>query len=136
LFPRDFQPAPNQLLRNTGNGRFSDATGEARLAGSGAHAIAIVPTDYDNRRDVDLLNVGYGDRPALMSNLRDGTFRDVAGDAGLPGASAFASVAAADINKDGVTDFFFGRANAPGAFAISGAPGRFTVSDAPPGTNG
>ena len=136
VFPRDFQPAPNQLLRNTGNGRFSDATAEARLAGSGAHAVAIVPTDYDNHRDIDLLIVGYGDRPALLSNLRDGTFRDVAGDVGLPAASAFTSVAAADVNKDGVTDFFFGRADAPGAFAISAGAGRFTMAEAPPDTSG
>ena len=135
VFPRDFNPASNQLLRNNGNGRFADATAEARIAGAGGHAVAIVPTDYDNRRDVDLLVVGYGERPALLSNMRDGTFRDVGGEAGLPAAAAYTSIAAADVNKDGVTDFFLGRAGAAGVFAISSGAGRFDVSDAPPGTS-
>ena len=133
-FPRDFAPAPNQLLRNNGNGRFTDATADAQLAGAGAHAVGIVPTDYDNRRDVDLLVVRHGDRPALFSNLRDGTFRDVAEATGLPQASAYTAVAAADVNKDGSTDFFFGRAGAPGVFAMSNGSARFAVADAPAGT--
>ena len=132
-FPIDFAAAPNQLLRNDGNGRFTDATADARLAAPG-HAVAIVPTDYDNRRDVDLLVVGHGDRPALFSNLRDGTFRDVAVDAGLPPASPYLAAAAADVNKDGATDFFFGRAGAPGLFATSTGSSRFVVADAPSGT--
>jgi len=133
-FPREFAPAPNQLLRNNGNGRFTDATAEAHLAGAGARTVAIVPTDYDNRRDVDLLVVRHGDRPALLSNLRDGTFRDVAQETGLPQASPYTAAAAADVNKDGATDFFFGRAGAAGVFAMSTGSGRFAVSDAPAGT--
>jgi Tfp pilus assembly protein PilF len=133
-FPQEFAPAPNQLLRNNGNGRFSDATAEAHLAGAGEHTVAIVPTDYDNRRDVDLLVVGHDDRPALFSNLRDGTFRDVAQETGLAQAAPYTAVAAADVNKDGAIDFFFGRAGAPGVFVMSTGSGRFAVSDAPVGT--
>ena len=44
--------------------------------------------------------------------MRDGTFRDVAGEVGLPGAGAYTRVAAGDVNKDGYTDFFFGRPTA------------------------
>ena len=43
-----------QLVRNNGNGSFADATDDARLTAAPA-AVAIVPTDYDNRRDLDLL---------------------------------------------------------------------------------
>ena len=135
IVPRDLPAGANQLLRNAGNGRFVEATSEARLSGGG-HAIAIVPTDYDNRRDVDLLIAGYGERPVLFSNLRDGTFRDVGADVGLPGAAAYTSLAAADVNKDGITDLFFGRADAAGVFAISAGPGRFETSDAPSDTAG
>ena len=67
-----------QLVRNNGNGSFADATDAARLNAAPA-AVAIVPTDYDNRRDLDLLFVPADGAPALFSNLRDGTFRDVAG---------------------------------------------------------
>ena len=42
-----------------------------------------MPTDFDNRRDVDLLVVRDDAPPALYQNLRDGTFRDVAAEVGL-----------------------------------------------------
>src|SRR6266542_930489 len=48
--------APLLLLRNNGNGTFTDITRAAGLT-SAAHAIAIVPTDFDNHRDLDLLIV-------------------------------------------------------------------------------
>ena len=81
MFPDDFPAAPNLLLRNDGNGKFTDITAEAKVGGPG-HAVAVVPTDFDNHRDIDLLVVNYGAAPALFSNQRDGTFRDVAAEAG------------------------------------------------------
>ena len=45
-------------------------------------ARAVVPTDFDNRRDVDLL-VTSDQKVALWRNMRDGTFRDVAQEVGL-----------------------------------------------------
>jgi len=120
-----------RLLRNDGNGRFTDISAEARLGSPDRHAIAIVPADFDNDRDVDLF-VAYADGPpALFSNLRDGTFRDVAADVGLPGAAKYTAVAAADVNKDGAIDFFLGRAGQPGVFATSARGGRFTTAPAP-----
>ena len=135
LFPQGFAAASNQLLRNAGNGRFVDATAESRLVGAGGHAFAIVPTDYDNHRDVDLLVVNHGGRPALLANARDGTFRDESVVAGLPGPDTYSAVAAGDVNKDGAVDFFFGRAGTAGLFAMSAGSGRFAVSDAPAATS-
>jgi tetratricopeptide (TPR) repeat protein len=134
-FPQAFGAAPNQLLRNAGNGRFVDVTAEARLMSTGGHAVAIVPTDYDNHRDIDLLVVNFGAPPALLGNARDGTFRDASADAGLPRAADCTSVAAGDVNKDGATDFLFGRAGAAALLAMSSGDGRFTVSEAPAGTS-
>jgi len=134
VFPGDFVPAPLQLLRNNGNGTFTDITRESGLRAIG-HAIAIVPTDFDNRRDVDLLIVYRDSPPVLYKNLRDGTFRDVASEVGLGGifvpGSEIASVAAADVNKDDYPDFFFGRANVAGVFAMSDGRGRFTTTAGP-----
>jgi tetratricopeptide (TPR) repeat protein len=120
--------APKLLLRNNGNSTFTDVTIAARLDASRARAVAVVPTDYDNRRDVDLL-IAYADAPpALWKNLRDGTFRNVATEVGLDlkGRGA-TTVAAGDLNKDGFTDFYFGHANAPGDFALSDGKGRFKI---------
>lgn len=128
--------APNLLLRNNGNGTFTDITSAAKVDGLGGHAVAVVPTDYDNRRDVDLLVVNYGAAPALYRNLRDGSFRDVAAEVGLARAGAYTSVAAGDVNKDGYTDFFFGAAEGAGLFALSDGRARFNLKPAPLETRG
>jgi tetratricopeptide (TPR) repeat protein len=126
------RPAPNLLLRNNGDGTFADVTAASKLGGAGGRAVAVVPTDYDNRRDVDLLVVGGEGAVALWKNQRDGTFRDVAAEVGLgPRGGKVGCVAAGDVNKDGFTDFYFGRAGGPGEFALSDGKARFKVSPAP-----
>jgi Tfp pilus assembly protein PilF len=123
-----------QLLRNNGNGTFTDITGEAGLAGAPGAAEAIAPADFDNRRDVDMLFVGRGARPALYRNMRDGSFRDSAEDMGLPRDADFIAVAAGDVNKDGYADLFFSAGDARGVFALSDGHGRYRLSAAPDGT--
>jgi tetratricopeptide (TPR) repeat protein len=127
--------APNLLLRNNGNGSFTDVTATAGVAAAGRF-VAVIPTDYDNRRDVDLLVVGSNSAPKLFRNLRDGSFRDVAAEAGLDVKGDFASAAAGDVNKDEFTDFFFGSVTGPGTFAMSDGRGRFLISAAPAATRG
>src|SRR5205085_2712129 len=48
---------PTQLLRNNGNATFVDIAAAAGFGSAPQGGIAIVPTDFDNRRDVDLLLV-------------------------------------------------------------------------------
>ena len=127
--------APNQLLRNNGNGGFTDITAAAG-AGGGGNAVAVVPTDFDNRRDIDLLIVNDGTAPVLLQNLRDGTFRDAATGAGLPPAGRYTTAAAGDLNKDGATDFFFGTSDGAGVFAMSNGNGSFAVRGAPDSSRG
>ena len=138
VFPDGFAPAPLQLLRNNRDGTFSDVTREAKLDVV-SRAIAIVPSDVDNRRDVDLLVVGHDGAHRLFKNLRDGTFSDVAGDAGLLKVSGqlqgVRAVAAGDIDHDDFPDLFFAGAGGS-AFALSDGRGAFTVADAPPGAAG
>jgi tetratricopeptide (TPR) repeat protein len=131
--PEDLPPAPNMLLRNDGNGKFTDVTSTAKV-GSPGHATAIVPTDFDNHRDIDLLVVNYGKAPDLYSNQRDGSFKSVAREVGLGQDGKWTSVAAGDINKDGFTDFFFTSADGPGLFAMSDGQGKFKTSQAPAGS--
>jgi Tfp pilus assembly protein PilF len=133
-FPDDFAAAPNLLLRNDGNGKFTDITTAAKVSGAGGHAVAIVPTDFDNHRDVDLFVLNYGKAPNLYSNQRDGSFRDVAAEVGLGVSGRFTSAAASDVNKDGFTDFFLGRSDGPGLLALSDGHTRFTTTDAPAGS--
>ena len=135
-FPKNFAGAPHMLLRNNGNGTFVDYTASAKIGGSADnHAVAVVPTDYDNRRDVDLLVVNFGAPPALHRNLRDGTFRDVAAEVGIDAKGRdwnFTSAAAGDVNKDGYTDFYFGELSNAGVFAMSDGQGRFRIVENTP----
>ena len=136
VFPDDFAGAPHLLLRNNGDGKFVDVTATAGIAGTGSRAVAVVPTDYDNHRDVDLLVVNYNAAPTLFSNNRDGSFRDIAGEAGLPASGRFTCVAAGDVNKDSFTDFFFGNDEGSGVFALSNGLGRYAAAPANPGNLG
>ncbi|HKS30282.1 MAG TPA: FG-GAP-like repeat-containing protein [Pyrinomonadaceae bacterium] len=133
VFPEDFAGAPLMLLRNDGNGKFTDTTSAARLDAPG-HWVAVVPTDFNNRRDVDLLLLDYGKAPALYSNQRDGTFRNVAEVVGLTASGRWTCAAAGDVNKDGYTDFFFGRSDGDGLFAVSDGRERFKTTQAPAAT--
>jgi len=133
-FLENFPGAPNMLLRNDGNGKFTDITAAAKVGGAGGHAVAIVPTDYDNHRDIDLLVVNYGKAPDLYSNQRDGSFRNVAREVGLDVKGNWTSAAAGDVNKDGFTDFFFTSADGPGLFALSDGQGKFRTAQAPAGS--
>ncbi len=128
--------APGRLLRNNGNGTFTDIASTAGFSGPSAKGLAIVPTDFDNRRDIDLLVLNEDRAPALFQNMRDGTFRDAARDVGLAAVGAAGAIAASDVNKDGFTDFFIARIGQASAFAMSDGRGRFALSEAPPVTNG
>ena len=135
IFPDDFPGAPAQVIQNNGNATFTDISSKVKVAGL-RHAVAVVPTDYDNRRDLDLIIATHAGPPALFTNLRDGTFRDDASRAGLQIEGRITSVTTADFNRDEFPDFLFGRAGAPGVFAVSGGRGRFTIVQAPEATAG
>ena len=121
------------LLRNNGDRTFTDQTAAAKLTDK-VSARAIVPTDFDNRRDIDLV-ISSTEKISLWRNMRDGTFRDVATEVGLtaPGAT---SVAAGDVNKDGFTDFYFASpTDTVGYFAISNGKERFQLTRAEGGSS-
>jgi tetratricopeptide (TPR) repeat protein len=147
-FPNEFKAVPNLLLRNNGDGTFSDISEAAKInqskgdtgkAAFEGKSVAIVPLDYDNRRDVDLLVLNHQDKPNLLRNLRDGSFKDVAGEVGLDAVDNWSCLAVGDFNKDDFVDFFFGKVKgwsneAKGVLAVSDGGGKFTIKDAPNGT--
>ena len=121
----------NRLLRNNGDGTFTDQTSVAKLSSAG-DARAVVATDFDNRRDVDLV-IASNDKVSLWKNMRDGTFRDVAQDVGMVHTRLrdVTSLAAGDVNKDGFIDFYFSAPHSPGNFALSDGKESFEIRAAP-----
>ncbi|MEQ1908760.1 MAG: FG-GAP-like repeat-containing protein [Vicinamibacterales bacterium] len=131
-FPAEFARAPLLVLRNDGKGHFTDITQTTKLD-LRAHVLALVPTDFDNHRDVDLLVVTSDTPPLLFSNQRDGTFKDVAEPVGLvrgPGTSGgVTAVAVGDVNRDDTPDFFFSHVGGA-ELLLSDGHGRYSPAPA------
>ncbi|WP_180539797.1 CRTAC1 family protein [Nevskia soli] len=103
----------NRLFRNDGNGKFTDVTVEAGLAGTGFDMGAAVG-DYDNDGCPDLFVAGVH-HSTLYHNNCNGTFTDVTDEAGgfnLPdpeiGPLWAVTAAWVDVNNDGLLDLFVG----------------------------
>ncbi len=111
---------PNSLLRNKGDGTFEDVTIEAGLLDFVPSQTAVwVDVDNDGWLDLFVGNESKGqeinfasvpgrkDYPCqLFLNQRDGSFREMAAEAGI-GLSAFVKgVATGDFNADGRPDIF------------------------------
>lgn len=96
---------PCQLFRNDGNGQFHDV---ARRAGveNNRYAKAVVWGDYDNDGYPDIYVSNYDAPNRLYHNNRDGTFTDVAAQAGVEGPLKSFPAWFWDVNNDGALDLF------------------------------
>ena len=101
------EPPHNHLYRNDGNGKFTDVTGQAGVAGD-SFSFSAIAADFDNDGKTDLLVMSYG-RVTLYRNKGDGTFEDVTAKAGLNVKGWAISAAWLDYDRDGCLDLFIGR---------------------------
>ncbi|HEY1766624.1 MAG TPA: FG-GAP-like repeat-containing protein [Terracidiphilus sp.] len=117
--PLEAGGVPNVLWRNNGNGTFTDWTEPAGLGGNGKTA-AVILTDFNNDRAVDLVTTGDGSSPVIYINPREGKYptqplygaKPQAGEGTQLPASA--GIAVLDFNKDGWMDIAVTHAGAPG----------------------
>ncbi len=117
---------PNSLLRNNGDGTFSDVTEEAGLLSFHPTQTAVW-FDFDGDGWLDLF-IGNESTPddvhpnELYRNNGDGTFTECAGEAGVATPGFVKGVASGDFNNDGRPDLYL---------SILGAPNRLYRNDGP-----
>jgi hypothetical protein len=140
----------NALYRNRGDGTFEDVTEAAGVTGEGHWGSGVAVADYDDDGHPDILVTNFGPN-LLYRNRGDGTFENVAPDAGIeaPGWNTGASFFDAD--GDGDLDLYIAayidhsldqvlaarrdlswkglEMVAVGPFGLPGAPDHFFLAD-------
>jgi hypothetical protein len=119
-------PQRKSLLRNNGDGTFTDVTAASGLAGVVTGTQAAVWVDVDNDGFVDLF-VGNENGPAqLFHNRRDGTFEDIAAKAGVDRRGFTKGVTAADYDNDGWPDLYVSNLGGTNFLYRNNGDGTFT----------
>jgi len=95
----------NILLRNQGDGSFSDATAESGLEFDGLTSVALF-FDYDNDGDQDCF-LGRSHKPSHFLRNEGGVFSDITTEVfGDDGPQLVESASAADLDGDGLLDLY------------------------------
>lgn len=110
-FPANVPPPGNVLWRNDGNGKFTDWTKEAGLAGTAA-SVSAIGSDINNDRAIDFIVTNLHE-PSIYLNPREGEFHSIQPWSTAMPASAAGAVAF-DFNKDGWMDLAFTHWAPPG----------------------
>jgi len=110
--PKFFDPAPNQLYRNLGGGRFEDVSEQAGLNAHPGKAMSAAVADVDGDGDLDVFVPNDAIPNSLFLNQGDGRFEEAALTAGVAlkdDGVAVSSMGAAfgDLDGDGLEDLLF-----------------------------
>jgi tetratricopeptide (TPR) repeat protein len=109
--PRPYYDAqngpPNFLMRNRGDGTFEDVTEASGInENNNRYTFACGWCDYDNNGWPDLYVANDFGRKNFYRNNRDGTFHDIAAQAGVEDYGAGMSVSWFDYDNDGRQDLY------------------------------
>jgi hypothetical protein len=108
--PKYYEPLPNTLFRNLGNGRFEDVSAKTGIAAHAGKGMGIAFADYDADGDIDVL-IGNDTVPNFLFRNEGRHFTEV----GVPAGIAFNDDGRAlssmgvdfrDIDNDGLPDIF------------------------------
>jgi hypothetical protein len=130
-------PMRPSLLRNNGDGTFSDVTAAAGLLDP-VNAITAQWADYDNDGWLDLFVCNETGPNRLYHNRGDGTFEEVAGKAGVRGGDGggWKGVAWIDYDNDGYPDLFLDNLLGTAVLFRNNRDGTFTDVTAAMGIDG
>lgn len=122
--------AANSLYRNNGDGTFTDIAAPAGIAGYGNSFTASL-ADYDRDGNIDIyvangVSEARGEANALYRNNGDGTFINVARQAGVAHHGRSIGTAFGDYDNDGWLDLFVINIDGPNALYRNNGDGSFT----------
>jgi hypothetical protein len=106
--PPGLNGAKNYLFRNNGNGTFTDVSQKSGIRDTAAtYGLGVLVADFDNDGWPDIYVANDSSAAALYRNNRDGTFTDIATEAGVAFSpdgkpQAGMGVAAADYDGNGL----------------------------------
>ena len=101
---------PNRLFHNERGQRFRDVTEQSGTGDTG-WALAVTAADYDGDGDSDLAIANDFGRKCLYRNNGDGTFTDMAKEAGVLDFSGGMGLAFGDFDSDGALDLYTSNIN-------------------------
>jgi len=119
-------PMRNSLLRNNGDGTFTDVTKDAGLLDATHATHSVAWADFDNDGWLDVY-IGHEISPSqLFRNKGDGTFEDVTAKAGVGHVSFTKGVVAGDYDNDGWPDIYVSNVFADKMLYHNNGDGTFT----------
>lgn len=122
--------APNFLFRNEGQLRFRNVTVESGLdVNNRRFSLAAAWADPDDDGDQDLYVANDFGRNNFYQNQGDGTFRDVAAEAGVEDTGNGMSVAWEDYDQDGRIDLYVGNMWSSAGGRLVDQPGYARIGD-------
>ena len=109
--PRFYEPLPNRLYHNNGDGTFSDVSAASGIAAHPGKGMGIAIADYDHDGWMDVFVANDTVPNLLFHNERDGHFRETALQAGVglnDDGKALSSMGVdfRDLDNDGWEDLF------------------------------
>lgn len=109
--PKEYQPQPNQLFRNNGDGTFTDVSAGSGVSGHAGKGMGVAFADYDADGRIDVFVTNDATPNFLFHNEGGGRFREVAAEAGIAlndDGRATSSMGAdfRDVDNDGRPDLF------------------------------
>lgn len=119
-------PMRKSLLRNNGDGTFTDVTRESGLAVPATSTQTAAWIDFDNDGNLDLFVGNESAAAQLFRNNGDGTFTDVAHAAGVDKIAFTKGVVAGDYDNDGYPDLYLSNMGSANFLYHNNGDGTFT----------